>query len=119
MLSRVRHIVLVCIATLVLHGCRAYSKKIITVEAASKSREKVLLVRNSGQQYKLKRIECHDSICYGYYRLRGRMAKVLVDNNDIKSLHPESTSAEIFAASGVMILSAIIAMIIVVALCGM
>ena len=108
-------ICVVVIIALLLQSCAIYQRQPVSIEEASKTNRRVLLITDENKKIRLKSIEKNDSVFHGIVNSRLRQ-KVLLDQSKIKALRPINRTATTLGNVGFVTLGALTLVVIIFAL---
>jgi PBP1b-binding outer membrane lipoprotein LpoB len=96
------------IFVLMLQSCAVYQKTAVSLDEAAASKRKVLITKTDGAKLKLKKVEQIDGKYYGIVKVDGKTEKIILIENEIRTIRILNKTATTFGNIGIIAGSAII-----------
>ena len=90
------------IFALMLQSCAVYHKEAVSLDDAVASNGKVLITKTDGAKLKLKKVELIDGKYYGITKVKGKTEKIILVENDIRSIRIFNKTASTFGIIGII-----------------
>jgi hypothetical protein len=97
------------IFVMMLQSCAVYQKTSVSLDDAAASNRKILITKTDGAKLKLKRVELTDGKYYGIVKVDGKTEKIILVENDIKTIRILNKSATTITTVGIIVGSLLIA----------
>ena len=86
---------------ILLQGCTVYKSASVTLDEASKSETKVKVVTKSNEKLKFKRIGVENGKYYGVRKVDGKMMKLILNTDTIKSIKEKDKTLSTVLSIGI------------------
>lgn len=113
MMLKNKFISTILVFTLLLQSCTVYQKTAVTLDEAVASNRKTLITKTDGAKLKVKRVEQIDGTFYGIAKVEGKTEKIILVENDIKTVRILNKTATTFGNIGIIAGSTIVIFTIV------
>jgi PBP1b-binding outer membrane lipoprotein LpoB len=113
MLLKSKIICVLLVFALMLQSCAVYQKTAVSLDEAAASNRKVLITKTDGAKLKLKKVERIDGTYYGILKVDGTTEKIILFENDIRTIRVLNKTATTFGNIGIIAGSAIVIFTIV------
>jgi hypothetical protein len=113
MMLKNKFISTILVLMLMLQSCTVYQKTAITLDEAAASSRKTLITKTDGAKLKVKRVEQIDGTFYGIAKVEGKTEKIILVENDIKTVRVLNKTATTFGNIGIVAGSTIVIFTIV------
>lgn len=90
------------IFALILQSCAVYHKEAVSLDDAVASNGKVLITKTDGAKLKLKKVELIDGKYYGITKVKGQTEKIILIENDIRTIRIFNKTASTFGTIGIV-----------------
>ena len=108
MMLKNKFISMILVLMLMLQSCTVYQKTAVTLDEAAASSRKTLITKTDGAKLKVKRVEKIDGTFYGIAKVEGKTEKIILVENDIKTVRILNRTATTFGNIGIVAGSAIV-----------
>ncbi|MFT5252327.1 MAG: hypothetical protein ACI87N_001334 [Flavobacteriales bacterium] len=113
MMLKNKFISTILVFMLLLQSCTVYQKTAVTLDEAVASNRKTLITKTDGAKLKVKRVEQIDGTFYGIAKVEGKTEKIILVENDIKTVRVLNKTATTFGNIGIVAGSTIVIFTIV------
>jgi hypothetical protein len=96
-----------------LQSCAVYQKTAVSLDEAAASNKKVLITKTDGAKLKLKKVEQINGTYYGVLKVDGTTEKIILLENDIRTIRVLNKTATTFGNIGIIAGSAIVIFMVV------
>lgn len=83
---RTKTVCFLLVIALILQSCSVYKKTPVTLEEATATDHKVLVIKSDNTKLKFKRIEQTDGIYYGILKTRAGIERIPLTESDLKTI---------------------------------
>lgn len=97
---------------LLMQGCAIYQKTPVSLDDAVASNRKVLITKTDGAKLKLKRVELTDGKYYGIVKVDGKSEKIVLVENDIRTIRILNKTATTLGTVGIIAGSLVITLFV-------
>ncbi|MBG6109441.1 hypothetical protein IWX84_000296 [Flavobacterium sp. CG_9.10] len=104
------------IFVLLMQSCAIYQKTSVSLDDAVASNRKVLITKTDGAKLKLKRVELTDGKYYGIVKVDGKTEKIILVENDIRTIRILNKSATTIGTFGIVLGSLVITFLVAAAI---
>ncbi|MBP2283315.1 hypothetical protein H4V97_001633 [Flavobacterium sp. CG_23.5] len=104
------------IFVLLMQSCAIYQKTSVSLDDAVASNRKVLITKTDGAKLKLKRVELTDGKYYGIVKVDGKTEKIILVENDIRTIRILNKSATTIGTVGIVLGSLVITFLVAAAI---
>lgn len=109
-------ICMLLIFALMLQSCAVYHKEAVSLDDAVASNGKVLITKTDGAKLKLKKVELIDGKYYGTTKVKGKIEKIILIKNDIRTIRIFNKTASTWGNIGITVGSLLVVLVIVAAI---
>lgn len=85
-----------------LQSCAVYQKTPVSITEAAATNHKVLIIKTDDSKLKLKKIELIDGMYYGIIDEEGKIKKILLTENTIKTIRVLDETASTWGTIGII-----------------
>ena len=97
-------------------SCAVYQKTSASLDDAVASNRKVLITKTDGAKLKLKRVELTDGKYYGIVKVDGKTEKIILVENEIRTIRILNKSATTIGTVGIVLGSLVITFLVAAAI---
>lgn len=97
---------------LLMQSCTIYQKTPVSLDDAVASNRKVLITKTDGAKLKLKRVELTDGNYYGIVKVDGKSEKIILVENDIRTIRILNKTATTLGTVGIIAGSLVITLFV-------